>query len=155
VQFPILTKLASRSLGEGFRVAVLAAAIPCILMPESVAAAVLLDEAHHTMAIEVAHAPTSLNQFTLAQDDDDSDESDIAPSDLEKYVAIYRDMQRDRSLTVEQAAAKEGLSLAAFRDLEQKVERDDAAREHVRDELEQSAAQASGQSLAPQSPSSK
>jgi hypothetical protein len=58
-------------------------------------------------------------------------------------------------LTVEQAAAKEGLSLTAFRNLEQKVERDDAAREHVRDELQKSAAQASGESAAPQSTSSK
>jgi hypothetical protein len=136
--------------------AVVAGAIAFILTPGSVAAAGHVDEARYTVSIEVAHAPIAPScRFKLAQDGDDSDEGDIAPSDLEKYVAIYRDMQRDRSLTVEQAAAKEGLSLAAFRDLEQKVERDDAAREHVRDELQESAVQASGQSSAPQSMSPK
>jgi hypothetical protein len=155
VQFPTLTKLASRSLNEGFRIAVVAGAIVFVLMPGSPTAADRLDEARYTVSGEVALAPISSHRFTLAQDDDDSDENDIAPSDVEKYVATYRDMQRDRSLTVEQAAAKEGLSLSAFRDLEQKVERDDAAREHVRDELQESAAQASRESSAPQSMSSK
>lgn len=155
MKFPTLTKLESRLLGEGFRMAVVAGAMAFLLVPGSVAAAGRLDLAHCTASIETAHAPISPNRFTLAQDDGDSDESDIAPSDLEKYVAIYRDMQKDRSLTVEQAAAKEGLSLTAFRGLEQKVERDDAAREHVRDELQESAAQASGESSTPQSTSSK
>jgi hypothetical protein len=45
-------------------------------------------------------------------------------------------MQRDRNLTVETAAAKEGLSVAQFRALERKIERDDATREHVRTELQ-------------------
>ena len=90
----------------------------------------------------------------MAQDDDDSGDSDIAPSAVEKYVAIYRDMQQNRSLTAEQAAAKEGLSLAAFRDLEQKIEKDDGARQHVRDEL-QASAQNSGAQPTPQATASK
>jgi hypothetical protein len=154
VQFLTLTKLASRSLNEGFLMAVAAGAMAFILMPGSVAAAGRFAEAHYTVSREMAQVRISPNRFTVAQNDD-SDESDLAPSDIEKYVAIYRDMQKDRSLTVEQAAAKEGLSLTAFRNLEQKVERDDAAREHVRDELQKSAAQASGESAAPQSTSSK
>jgi hypothetical protein len=101
-----------------------------------------------------ARVPQRSERFIIAQDDDDSGDSDIAPSAVEKYVAIYRDMQQNRSLTVEQAAAKEGLSLAAFRDLEQKIEKDDGARQHVRDEL-QAAAQTSGGQPAPQATASK
>jgi hypothetical protein len=48
-------------------------------------------------------------------------------------------MQRDRGLTVESAAAKESLSISQFRQLEQKIERDDIAREHVRTELQAAA----------------
>ena len=48
-------------------------------------------------------------------------------------------MQHDRSLTVESAAAKESLSINQFRQLEQKIERDDVAREHVRTELQAAA----------------
>ena len=51
-------------------------------------------------------------------------------------------MHRDRSLSVEGAAAKEGLSINQFRRLEQKIERNEVAREHVRTEL-QAAASAS------------
>ena len=72
----------------------------------------------------------------LAQDSDDNTDSGVPPDQVEKYVAVYKDMQRDRSLTVDTAAAKEGLSVAEFRELEQKIERDDAAREHVRNELQ-------------------
>jgi len=104
--------------------------------------------------LEAAREPLRSERFIMAQDDDDSSDSDIAPSAVEKYVAIYRYMQQNRSLTVEQAAAKEGLSLAAFRDLEQKIEKDDGARQHVRDEL-QAAAQTSGGQPAPQATASK
>ena len=69
------------------------------------------------------------------------EDAEIPSTQVEKYVAVYKDMQRNRSLTVEKAAAKEGLSIGEFRRLEQKIERDDAAREHVRTELQAAAAQ--------------
>ena len=85
-------------------------------------------------------AITASAPFLLAQDDSDSSDSDIPPADIDKYVAIYRATQRNRNLTVDQAAAQEGLSIQAFRALEAKIERDDSAREHVRDELQAAAA---------------
>jgi hypothetical protein len=102
-----------------------------------------------------ARTPMGSERYIIAQDDDDSGDSDIAPSAVEKYVAIYRDMQQNRSLTVEQAAAKEGLSLAAFRDLEQKIEKDDGARQHVRDELQAAAQSSSSGQPTPQATTSK
>jgi hypothetical protein len=82
-----------------------------------------------------------LTQNSLAQDSDDEDDKEVPPDQIEKYVAVYRDMQRDRSLTVESAAAKEGLTVSQFRQLEQKVEHDDAALERARSELQAAATQ--------------
>ncbi len=79
----------------------------------------------------------------IAQDDSDSDEIEVPPGDIEKYVAVYRAMQRDRTLTVDQAATQNGLTLQTFRDLESRVERDDAALQRARDELQAAAVQAS------------
>ena len=63
----------------------------------------------------------------------------MSPDQLEKSVAVYRAMQIDRGLTVESAAAQQSLTLSQFRELEQKVERDDVAREQVREELQKAA----------------
>jgi len=76
----------------------------------------------------------NLNPTIIAQDDDD-DQSEVSPSDVEKYVSVYKAMQRNRALTVEQAAAAQGMTVQAFRDLENRIERDDSAREQARDEL--------------------
>jgi hypothetical protein len=77
----------------------------------------------------------------LAQDGDSDEDTEVSSDQIEKYVAVYKDMQRNRSLSVEQAAAKEGLSLGEFRDLEQKVGHDDLATERARHELQADAAQ--------------
>lgn len=79
----------------------------------------------------------------LAQDEGGGDEGEVSPAEIDKYVAVYRAMHRDHALTVEQAAAQQGMSVAAFRALENRVERDSAAMERARDELQQSAVHAS------------
>lgn len=152
MQLTGLKQFAKRAQNEGFRLALMAGATAFVLMLGAGPAAGCADKVDFNRPITLVHPEVASRGLTLAQDDD-SDESELPPAELEKYVAIYRDMQKDRSLTVEQAAAKEGLSLSAFRDLEGKVERDDAAREHVRDELQQSAAEASGEK--PQATSTK
>ncbi len=75
----------------------------------------------------------------VAQDqDDDDDGSDstagkgASPDEIQKYVAVYRAMQRNHSMTVEQAAAAQGLTVEAFRDLERRIESDDLARDDAR-----------------------
>jgi hypothetical protein len=78
---------------------------------------------------------------SLVQDTDEDTDTEVPSDQVEKYVAVYKDMQRNRSLTVETAAAKEGLSVAEFRELERKIGRDDAALEHVRTELQAAAAE--------------
>jgi hypothetical protein len=78
----------------------------------------------------------------LAQDqrgqDDEDDAGDstankgASPDEIQKYVAVYRAMQRNHSMTVEQAAAAQGLTVGAFRDLERRIESDDLARDDAR-----------------------
>ena len=87
-----------------------------------------------------SRAFTGLGRPLAQNSDSDADEDNGVSSDqIEQYVAVYRDMQRDRSLAVESAAAKENLTISQFRELEQKIERNDVAREHVRTELQAAA----------------
>ncbi len=74
---------------------------------------------------------------------DDADENEVSTDQIEKYVSVYKAMQRNRSLTVDQAAAKQGLTVEQFRKLENRVQRDDAALQQARDELQAAAKQAS------------
>ncbi|MGH7916088.1 MAG: hypothetical protein ACREQE_01360 [Candidatus Binataceae bacterium] len=90
-------------------------------------------------------APLLANQnsrdafLRFAQDDNGGDDSEVPPAQVEKYIAVYKAMHRNRSLTAQQAAAQQGMTLKQFRNLENRIERDDAAREHVRDELQNAA----------------
>jgi hypothetical protein len=61
----------------------------------------------------------------------DGDETEIAPAEVDKYVAVYAAMQRDHSLTVEQAAARQGLTVSAFRDLENRILRNPSVHDRV------------------------
>ncbi len=95
-----------------------------------------------------AHAALSSGQRALlssslevAQEMGD-DEKEVPPTDVEKYINTYKAMQKDHGLTVEQAAAKQGLTLSQFRSLEDKIERDDTLREHVRRALQPPGAKA-------------
>ena len=87
-------------------------------------------------------AQLSKAPWVVAQDDSDSDESEVPPADIEKYIAVYKAMQRDRSLTAETAAAQSGMTLEAFRQLEARVQRDEAALQRARDELQAAAKKA-------------
>jgi hypothetical protein len=75
----------------------------------------------------------------VAQDDSDDDDKDVPTSQVDKYINVYEAMQKDHNLTVEQAASKEGLTVAQFRSLEEKIERDDTLRERVRKALRHAA----------------
>ena len=92
-------------------------------------------------AVAMGAELSSASPRYVAQDDDvPSDENDVAPQDVDKYIKVYKAMQQDRNLTVEQASAQQGLSVPQFRSLEDKIERNDALREHVRDALKPKAA---------------
>jgi hypothetical protein len=73
--------------------------------------------------------------FRLAQFGSPEDQPDVAPEDVQKYVKVYKAMQADHKLTVQQAAAQQGLTVQKFRTLEDQIERNDALRMRVRKEL--------------------
>ena len=70
-----------------------------------------------------------------AQEEQPSDDAELPPDKVEKYINVYKAMQRDHGLAVEQAAGAQGLSLEAFREIESKVERNELVRERVRQAL--------------------
>jgi hypothetical protein len=109
----------------------------------------ILAPAPAAAAVASPHFGSMLPHDSVVQDSDDEDDKEVPPDQIEKYVAVYRDMQRDRSLTVESAAAKEGLTVSQFRQLEQKVEHDDAALERARSELQAAATQSSPTASSP------
>jgi hypothetical protein len=79
---------------------------------------------------------TARPAWDVAQDDDDESPADeVSPSQLDKYVSVYQAMQRDRSMTVDKATAQQHMTVAQFRDIEAKIERDGVLRERVRREL--------------------
>lgn len=93
-----------------------------------------------------------LEGLTFAQEGGDDEEPEIPPEQVEKYIAVYKAMQRDHGLNVEQAAAKQGLSLDAFRDIEGRIERDDLIRERVREALRGGTEPSAGKPSAASSP---
>jgi hypothetical protein len=63
------------------------------------------------------------------------DEKPVSADQINKYVAVYSEMQRNHSITVSQAASKQGLTVDQFRDIENRIERNPVAHERVIDAL--------------------
>jgi hypothetical protein len=82
------------------------------------------------------------HMFAQLSQDDEAGENSVPTDQVEKYVSVYKAMQHNRTMTIDQAAAAQGLTLEQFRDLENRVERDDAASQQARDELQDAAQQA-------------
>jgi hypothetical protein len=75
-------------------------------------------------------------QDSLAQgDDQDSENNEVSPAQVEQYLKVYKAMQRDRKLTVDQATETQHMTVEQFRDIEARIERDGVLRERVRREL--------------------
>ena len=91
-------------------------------------------QARH-LPLQLAAVPAN----SIAQDADDDDNQDVPTSQVDKYISVYESMQKDHNLTVDQAASKQGLTVAQFRDLENKIEADDTLRERVRKALRHAA----------------
>jgi hypothetical protein len=88
-----------------------------------------------------------------AQDDDAGSSNQVSSQEIEKYVAVYKAMQHNHAITVDDAASAQGLTVIQFRQLENRIERDDAARERARDELQATAASPSSSAGAKATPS--
>lgn len=85
-------------------------------------------------------AQDSISRPSISQDDDsESENNEVSPAQVEQYLKVYKSMQRDRKLTVDQATAAQHMSVQQFRDIEARIERDGVLRERVRRELLKSA----------------
>ncbi len=87
-----------------------------------------LRERASQLAAEPATAPAP-------PEETDEDDKDVPTNQVDKYISVYESMQKDHNLTVDQATSKQGLTVAQFRAIEGKIERDDTLRERVRKAL--------------------
>jgi hypothetical protein len=122
--------------------------VPAILLVAAVAgySFARLRNAANTQAV------TTIRSLNLTQDEDQGESNDVSPAQVEQYIKVYAAMQRDRTLTVDQATAQQHLTVDQFRDIEARIERDGVLRERVRRELLKMAQQKSNAlKLKPQS----
>ena len=87
------------------------------------------------------HRPSIQHMLPALGQNNEVGEHEVSTDEVNKYVSVYKAMQRNRSLTVDQAAAAQGLTLEQFRQLENRVEHDDTALQQARDELQAAALQ--------------
>lgn len=59
------------------------------------------------------------------------DNQSVSPAEIKKYIAVYTAMQRDRTLTVEKSAKREGMTVSQFRDLENRILREPSVHARV------------------------
>lgn len=86
---------------------------------------------HHAQTVQLAAAAAA----PVAQDETGDEDKDVPSSQVEKYISVYEAMQKDHNLNIEQAASRQGLTVAQFRELKGRIERDDTLRERVRKAL--------------------
>ena len=104
-----------------------------------ICAAIAIPKARATWRLPMAPGVIASGTGTVQTEADDDDDKDVPPGQVDKYVSVYRSMQKDHGLTVEQAASKQGMTVTQFRSLEDKIERDDTLRERVRTALRKAA----------------
>ena len=63
----------------------------------------------------------------------------VTEGEFEHYVAVLEHMQSNRDVTIDEATAREAISLEEFRDVEQRVQRSGILVERVRERLRQTA----------------
>ena len=104
-----------------------------------VCAAIAIPKARSTWRWPTPLTAIASGSGTVQTEADEDDDKDVPPAQVDKYVSVYRSMQKDHGLTVEQAASKQGMTVTQFRSLEDKIERDDTLRERVRTALRKAA----------------
>ena len=63
----------------------------------------------------------------------------VTEAEFERYTRVLEGMQADHTLSVEHAAERESVTLEQFRELERRVQRNDALVERVREALKRKA----------------
>ena len=105
-----------------------------------VAASPVLSHAHPTgIARDAFRSFAQAQRSIFAQEEGSGDDDAAVPTDqVNKYIAVYLAMQKNHSLTVDQAAPQQGLTVDQFRDIEDKIGRNPVIHERVLDALTKS-----------------
>ena len=133
----IIDRLAGKRAGAAAVIAIAFGAFA--ILPASLVLAAPIDGARacrlQRHALQLAAEPATAPAPASETGDDDKD---VPTSQVDKYISVYEAMQKDHNMTIEQAASKQGLTVAQFRTLENKIENDDTLRERVRKALRHS-----------------
>ena len=82
-----------------------------------------------------------------AQEAGENDADQVTPSELSTYIDVYTAMQADHDLTLDAVLAQKNITLADFRNIERRVQKQDRLVRKVRDAL-QAQAKARAEALA-------
>jgi len=83
-----------------------------------------------------------------AQEAGENEADQVSPSELSTYIDVYTAMQADHDLTLDTILAQKNVSLADFRNIERRVQKQDRLVRKVREAL-QAQAKARAASIAP------
>lgn len=86
-------------------------------------------------AVVVLGAGLGFGSHPAAQEALESDDLEVSESELELYIEVYKAMQSDHGLTIDEALAERGQDLQKFREIEQRIQRQDALVRRVREAL--------------------
>jgi len=83
-----------------------------------------------------------------AQEAGENEADQVSPSELSTYIDVYTAMQADHDLTLDTILAQKNVSLADFRNIERRVQKQDRLVRKVREAL-QAQAKARAEAIAP------
>jgi hypothetical protein len=87
------------------------------------------------MGIAVFGGVSSPEAVIQAQQSEEIEEPRITEDELELYIDVYRSMQDDRSLKIEEAVERKGITVAEFRAIERRVQLEERLIKRVREAL--------------------
>lgn len=98
-------------------------------------ALVLLGAALATVLILGSGQDTEVPEFVEMPLEEEGRDRRVTDEELEVYIDVYRAMQSDHGLNIEEVLAPRSITLAEFRDLERRVQNDSGKVERVREAL--------------------
>ncbi len=89
-------------------------------------------ERQDSLGLDLKRTVRALIEGAQADDPPTDHHDQLSADKLDAYIRVYSAMQRDHGLPLELAAKQQGLSVDAFRQIEERVESNDALRRRVR-----------------------
>lgn len=87
------------------------------------------------LALAVFSGVSAPDAVIQAQETEETEEPRVTEQELELYIDVYRSMQADRSLTIDDAVARRDVTVADFRAIERRVQLQERLIKRVREAL--------------------